>query len=240
MKFFPNNIDPAWQDFFTTEIMTELQHIEQQIGKNYNPTNPAYILRFLTVPLDEIKIIWLGQDVYPAEGVATGRAFEVGNLASWQAPFRQASLRNIVRLIHKNYHEIEDYENIQTFQTIRKEIENDDFPIASPPEWFTSLEKQGVLFLNSAFTCEINIANSHKQIWQSFSEQLLQYIGNKRPDIIWFLWGKEATAKKAHIKEGIFLESRHPSRCSKTYEDDFLKFSGFKDTMQLIDWLGNC
>src|SRR5699024_2642631 len=122
MKFLPNYIDPAWQDFLTDEIREELYNIEQQVGENYNPTNPEYILRFLTVPLDEIKIIWLGQDVYPAEGVATGRAFEVGHLDSWQAPFRQASLRNIVRLIHKNYHDIKEYESIQTFQKIRKEI----------------------------------------------------------------------------------------------------------------------
>jgi len=239
MKFLPNDMDPAWEDFLTAEIRETLYNIEKQVGENYNPTNPEYVLRFLTIPLDEIKIIWLGQDVYPAEGVATGRAFEVGHLDSWQAPFRQASLRNIVRLIHKNYNEIEEYENIYTFQHIRKEIVNDNFPIASPPEWFASLEKQGVLFLNSAFTCEINKANSHKQIWQPFSEQLLQYIGKKRPDIIWFLWGKEAIAKKAHIKQGAFLESRHPSRCSKTYDDDFLKFSGFQDTMHIIDWLGN-
>ena len=239
MKFLPNYIDPAWQDFLTDEIREELYNIEQQVGGNYNPTNPEYVLRFLTVPLDEIKIIWLGQDVYPAEGVATGRAFEVGHLDSWQAPFRQASLRNIVRLIHKNYHDIKEYESIQTFQKIRKEIANGHFPIVSPPEWFASLEKQGVLFLNSAFTCEINKANSHKQIWQPFSEQLLQYIGKRRPDIIWFLWGKEALEKKKYIKHGVFKESRHPSRCSKAYDDDFLKFSGFQDTMHIIDWLGN-
>ena len=239
MEFLPKHIDSAWQDFLTTDIREELHHIEKQIGENYNPTNPEYILRFLTVPLDEIKIIWLGQDVYPAEGVATGRAFEVGHLNSWQAPFRQASLRNIVRLIHKNYHEIEEYDDIRTFQNIRKEIENDSFPIAPPPKWFASLEKQGVLFLNSAFTCEINKANSHKQIWQPFSAQLLQYIGKRRPDIIWFLWGKEAMEKKKYIKHGVFKESRHPSRCSKAYDDDFLKFSGFQDTMHMIDWLGN-
>src|SRR5699024_4356297 len=147
MKFIPNHIDPARNDFLTDELREELYNIKQQLDGYYNQTNPTYVLRFLTVPLDEIKIIWLGQDVYPAEGVATGRAFEVGHLDSWQAPFRQASLRNIVRLIHKNYHDIVEYESIQTFQKIRKEIANGHFPIVSPPKWFASLEKQGVLFL---------------------------------------------------------------------------------------------
>lgn len=238
MQFLPNHIHPSWQDFLTPPIIEQLHETEKEVGTNYNPTNPNDVLRFLTLSLDDMKVVWLGQDVYPAKGVATGRAFEVGNLHSWQDSFRQASLRNIVRLIHKNYHHIENYEDILTFQNIRKEITDGNFPIASPNTWFSSLEKQGVLFLNTAFTCRVNEANSHKSIWQTFSKQLLHYIGVKRPDLIWFLWGKEAISKKEQIKQGVFMESRHPSRCSQAYEDDFLKFSGFKDTMHMINWLG--
>ncbi len=238
MTLLPNNIDPSWHAFLTDDIRKELHNIEQQIGTNYNPTDPNKILRFLTVPLDQVKVIWLGQDVYPAKGVATGRAFEIGQLDSWQDPFRQASLRNIVRLIHKNYHNIERYEHIKKFQTIRDEITSGQFPLKAPPAWFNSLEEQGVLFLNSAFTCEVDVPNSHKQIWQHFSEKVLTFIAKQRPDIIWFLWGKEAIGKKKFISEGVFMESRHPSRCSATYEDDFLKFTGFENTMDMINWLG--
>lgn len=238
MKLLPDQIDKSWDPFLTDEIIGELQHIERQIGNNFNPTDPTKILRFLTVPLQDVKVIWLGQDVYPAEGVATGRAFEIGQLHSWQDPFRQASLRNIVRLIHKNNQGIEAYEDILKFQAIREEIKRGDFPIKAPAQWFASLEKQGVLFLNSAFTCEVNLANSHKHIWQHFSNEVLQFISEERPDISWFLWGKEAIAKKAHIPDGVFLESRHPSRCSEKYSDDFLKFTGFKQTMDTINWLG--
>lgn len=238
MILLPHKIDSSWEAFLTEDMMNELHNIEQEIGTNFNPTDPEMILRFLTVPLDQVKVVWLGQDVYPAKGVATGRAFEIGQLDSWQAPFRQASLRNIVRLIHKNYTNIENYESIYTFQAIREEIKSGTFPIKEPPVWFESLEKQGVLFLNSAFTCEVDVPNSHKHLWRRFSEHVFQYISEQRPDIIWFLWGKEAIAKKAFIPEGTFMESRHPSRCSASYEDDFLKFTGFKDTKHLINWLG--
>ena len=238
MSLLPDYIDPSWKEFLSHDIITELTTIEQKIGNHFNPTDRNKVLRFLTVPLNQVNVIWLGQDVYPAEGVATGRAFEVGNLHSWQEPFRQASLKNIIRLIHKNYQKIDQYDDIKTFKAIREEMEVGTFPIQSPSAWFASLEQQGVLFLNSAFTCEINVANSHKQIWHDFSTEVLHYISKQRPDIIWFLWGKEAIAKKAYINEGIFYESRHPSRCSKTYKDDFLNFSGFQQTFETINWLG--
>lgn len=234
----PDGVHASWREFLTIEIKEELEMIEKKIGNNFNPTNPNAILRFLTVDLHKVKVILLGQDVYPARGVATGRSFEVGTINNWADSFRQVSLKNIIRLIHKNYNGIEDYKDIKSFKDIQKEIGDGKFPIKQPKEWFNSLEKQGVLFLNSSFTCEIGKANSHQRIWESFSRKLLQFISAQSPNIIWFLWGNEAIAKKEPIQSGVFLESRHPMMCSEKYENDFLKFAGFKATMNKINWLG--
>ncbi|MGM9927041.1 MAG: uracil-DNA glycosylase [Bacillus sp. (in: firmicutes)] len=235
----PKEIHESWLPFLTPEIKCELQHIEKELGDNYNPSQPKYILRFLTVDLQQVKVIWLGQDVYPMKGVATGRSFEVGGLESWEQPFRQVSLKNIIRLLHKNYHQIDCYEDIQPFTKIKQEIKTGEFPIKPPTQWFSYLEDQGVLFLNTSFTCEVGQPNSHKHIWQAFSQQVLAYISKVNPSIIWFLWGKEAKENKAYIKEGIFYESRHPMMCSAKYEDDFLKFDGFDATKHVISWIGN-
>lgn len=234
----PKDVHPSWEDFITEEIIAELNQIETEIGNNYNPTKKDDILKFLKIDLNNVKIIWLGQDVYPAKGVATGRAFEVGTLNSWTDKFRQVSLKNIIRLVHKNYTGIEEYSEIKKFSDIQREIENKNFMLKAPKDLFNSLEKQGVMFLNTSFTCEIGEPNSHKMIWNNFSIKVMKYISETNPKIIWFLWGNEAIANKAYINAGKFFESRHPMMCSEKYDDDFLKFEGFKATMNKINWLG--
>lgn len=235
---FPDVIHPSWEEFITEDIIKEIQIVEDRIGDDYNPKDPKLILRFLTVDLNQVKVICLGQDVYPAEGVATGRSFEVGGLKNWNTPFRQVSLKNIVRLVHKNYSGINNYKEIKSFNEIRKQIQNQEFMIKQPDIWFDSLESQGVLFLNKSFTCKIGKSDSHNHIWEKFSHSVLKYISQKKPKIIWFLWGKGAISTKKVLCEGIILQSRHPMMCSEKYEDDFLKFQGIEATMDNINWLG--
>lgn len=237
MSLIPVRYHNSWEKFLTKDNRDLLDKIEREIGNNYTPSKEK-ILRFMTLDLNKIKIICKGMDPYKAKGVATGRAFEVDNLTSWYEKFRQISLKNMVRLIHKNYSGIEEYDKIYSFCDIQSSILQNGFSILPPKKWFNSLENQGVLFLNTYLTCEIGKSNSHKDIWKEFSERLVTYISIERPDIIWFLWGKEAQKTKDFIKEGKIYDSRHPMMCSKKYEDDFLKSNCFKDTMDIINWLG--
>ena len=234
----PNSINTSWNDFLTEEVMQELESIERCIGENYNPSNRQQILRFMERDLQKVKVIWLGQDVYPMRGVATGRSFEVGTLESWQQPFKQVSMKNIIRLIHKEYKNIDSYNEIKSYEEIKQELTTGTFQLQTPKKWFDALEEQGVMFLNTSFTCEPGKPNSHKSIWAQFSSNVLRYISKTNPEIIWFLWGNEAISNKAFIEQGIFYESRHPMMCSAKYENDFLKFDGFRKTMRTINWLG--
>jgi uracil-DNA glycosylase len=233
----PDNISPSWCGFLTDEILSMLEAIEKQIGSNHTPAREK-ILRFLTWDLNRAKVCIIGQDVYFQPNVATGRSFEVGGLQSWEAPFRQVSLKNIIRLIHKTYRGITRYEEIAKFSQIVCEMKDQSFPLLPPAQLFNSLEAQGVLFLNTYLTCEINKPNSHRQIWEDFSRRLFGYISVQRPDMHWFLWGNEANSKAGYIHQGVLSCSRHPMLCSEKYPDDFLKSSCFKDTMGMINWLG--
>lgn len=233
----PREIHPSWNGFLSPEILTMLDEINCRIGSNHTPVSDK-ILRFLHTDLDNAKVCIMGQDVYYQPGVATGRSFEVGGLQSWDEPFRQVSLKNIIRLIHKSYNGITRYEDIRKFSDILAEIRSNAFPILPPPLWFDSLEKQGVLFLNAYLTCEINKPNSHRLVWENFSARLFGWISTRRPDLKWFLWGNEAISRESYISEGVLYRSRHPMLCSDKYPDDFLKSSCFKDTMDIINWLG--
>lgn len=237
MSLIPKEVHPSWNKFLTERIVSELEGIEEKIGSNINP-EPENVLRFMKNDLYNIKVVILGQDPYPEKGRATGRAFEVGDLTSWNQKFRQVSLKNIVRLIYKNYNDIDDYRQIKKFSQIQKEIKDGTFSILPPDKIFKSWEKQGVLLLNTYLSVEAGLTGSHISIWQNFSEELLRFISEENRNISWFLWGRMAEEKKQFIKYGKYYISRHPMMCSESYEDDFLKNDCFKDTMDIIDWKG--
>lgn len=237
MSLLPDNIHKSWNKFLTNDSIEELNNIEQKIGKNINPEHKN-VLRFLQCDLRNIRAVILGQDPYPEKGRATGRAFEVGDLHSWNDKFRQVSLKNIIRLIHKTYNGINEYKEIKKFSVIQEEIKSGEFKILPPNEIFSSWERQGVLLLNTYLSVESGITGSHIEIWEPFSIKLLEFISNENKNINWFLWGKQAENKKKYIINGIFYISRHPMMCSEKFEDDFLKNNCFEDTMDIINWLG--
>ncbi|QUH21853.1 uracil-DNA glycosylase [Alkaliphilus sp. B6464] len=236
IEILPKNIHPSWHKFLSDDILNELRNIESQIGSNYNPPTNL-VLRFLENDLYNIKIVILGMDPYPQFGVAIGRCFQVGGHTSWNQPFNK-SLQNIIKLIHKSYSDIIDYGDIKSLGEIRKEIQSDDFDILSPDTMFDSWENQGVLLLNAYLTVEIGKPGSHSDIWDTFSKKLIRFIDAERPDAKWFLWGNDAQEIGTIVINGVKYKDRHPSRVSEKYDKDFLKSNCFKETMNIINWLG--
>jgi uracil-DNA glycosylase len=239
MSAFINSLDAkphhSWKSFLSEEIIAEIQHIEAVIqNSNYTP-NTERVLHFLTLDLSRIKALVLGQDPYPQQGVATGRAFEVGTLMDWNHPFRNVSLKNIVRLIHFTYNnEFKSYKEIIA--------ENNQNPSILPPnELFKSWEEQGVLLLNTAFTCEIGKSASHSKHWTNFTLKLLQFISTNYPNLYWILWGNHAQKITKTLPLKNVTQSNHPMMCSEKSENDFLfgKVNTFMDTKHLVDWRGD-
>lgn len=223
-------IHPSWTGFFTPEIMTLLHGINQAITLPCNPA-PENVLRFAQQPLDEVRVLILGQDTYPAPGVATGRAFEVGGLADWGSPFRQISLKHIVQCLYGTYTGYSPYTPFSQFIS--------SFPILPPNKLFANWSKQGVLLLNAALTCEHNKPGSHSELWAPFTEKLLLFIDQAKPGSDAFLWGSVAQRFSPLLKTAKVYQCRHPMMCSPKYKDDFLKFQGFWETANIINWLGD-
>jgi len=238
MSLIPINVHASWEAFLADPWVNRyLEEAEERLGDAINPRKEN-ILRFLTTDLNTRKVVLLGQDPYPQQGVATGRAFEVGGLKSWHQPFRQVSLKNMLRLIYITYHPVAHYKSIPTFGRVLMEMDAGSFQILPPDRLFASWEEQGVLLLNTWLSVEVSRPGSHGALWQPFSERLLTYISVQRPDLCWFLWGKNAQENKPFIKNGRFYECRHPMMCSESYADDFLKSTCLKETMSIIDWKG--
>lgn len=245
MSLLPNKIHSSWDDFLTNDIVEELDRIEILIGDNFVPKKEN-ILRFLEIDLNNVKCVWLGQDAYytmyiddktnTERPVANGRSFQPDLLNDWNESFSQKSLQNIVRLIHKDYFNIDKYSEIKKYKDIKEDINKGKFPILPPKDWFNSLEKQGVLFLNTYLTT-YGKGNVHRKIWRNFSEKLITFISS-RYELHWFLWGKESISMNKYIINGTLHESNHPTFCSEKYDNDFLKSKCFKDTFHVINWLG--
>ena len=243
LKTMPGNWDfhSAWDGFLEENeqsIYNVIRYLMSQ--ENYTP-GIENIFRFMRNDLESAKIVIIGQDPYPEEGRATGRAFEVLGLEDWQEPFRQVSLKNIVRLLYYNYQAASRSSVYQIpFNQIRGEISSGAFKIKCPPKLFQSWESQGVILLNRYLTCQIGNPGSHRKLWKPLTDNIIRYIRKVNPYMSWFLWGTDAKAIEPMLcgeRNVAVYSCRHPMLCSEKYEDDFLKSKCFKDTMDRVFWL---
>jgi uracil-DNA glycosylase len=141
-------------------------------------------------PFDEVRVVLLGQDPYPGEGMAHGLCFSVAP-AVRKFP---ASLRNIF-----------------------KELQS-DLGIPAPNNGcLTPWAKQGVLMLNAILTLRAGEPLSHKgRGWEDFTDEIIRKVSAKPGPIVFVLWGKSAQASLRHIdtKRHPIVQGAHPSPLS--------------------------
>jgi uracil-DNA glycosylase len=228
------SIDPAWEDLLSKEIRKMISGIEKEVAKSDFTPLPEKVLRFLTVPINSVKIVIVGQDPYPQPGVATGRAFEVGTLKSWSEPFNNISLKNILRAIYKSYSG-----QVIPFNRLKAKFDN-EFPVLPPARLFSDWEEQGVLLLNTSFTCETGKPGSHRLFWEEFSRYLFSWINESNMNITWFLWGSHAQKVTSGINLRNMITSMHPMMCFDGRKNDFLYGNSncFEATKNLVRWTG--
>lgn len=229
-------VDKSWEKFLSKEIQKLIHQVETEVTKTEFTPSPEKVLRFLETPLDKQKIVILGQDPYPQPGVATGRAFEVGTLRSWNEPFKNISLKNIVRSLYQAY-----TDKTLKFNEIKGKLDN-EFPLLPPSRIFSHWEKEGVLLLNTSFTCKTGKPGSHHKIWENFTSEVLQFLQSEKDDLTWFLWGSHAQEATRDLEIKNSVVSHHPMMCYDNSErkQDFLygEINCFKQFIPEIDWTG--
>lgn len=229
-------IHKQWNSFISPAIKQVISEIEAEITQtDYTP--PAdKVLRFLEMPLDAVKIIIIGQDPYPQPGVATGRSFEVGTLKSWNDPFKNISLKNILRALYQAY----SGKTIK-FSELKQKLDN-EFPLLPPDKLFSHWESEDVLLLNTSFTCETGKPGSHRKNWENFTRELLHFIAENNQNITWFLWGSHAQEATENLDLQKKIETHHPMMCfdAPGREKDFLfgEINCFSRFIPGIDWTG--
>lgn len=181
----------------------------------YPPANLIFNA-FNLCPLEELKIIILGQDPYHQPKQAMGLSFSVPK--GIEIP---PSLKNIY-----------------------KELQNNLNIIPSKSGDLSSWAKQGILLLNSILSVEANKAASHSSWgWQEFSDAVISKLSKEKSGLVFMLWGNYAKNKKILIDatKHLILEAAHPSPLAKSgflgckhfsKANEFLKKLGKKP----IDW----
>lgn len=225
----------SWNGLFSQIILNKLKMVESNIDDGFTPS-AENALRFLKNDIGKIKCCILGQDPYPQKGVATGRAFEVGTITSWNDPATNTSLKNILKILHMNKFNLEKPLPIQN---VRTDIQQGKFNIYPPNQMFVHWERSGVLLLNTALTVvEGSTAgsNSHSEFWKPFTREVIRFLHKSNSNIKWLLWGKFAQEFASDIPDKNKLVCNHPrlndyKPGSFFYENHFSKIKN-------VDWCG--
>ena len=137
----------------------------------------------------DIKVVLLGQDPYHGIGQAHGLSFSVK--PGVPSP---PSLVNIF-----------------------KELSTDVGCPIPDHGYLKSWADQGVLMLNTVLTVRSGEANSHrKQGWETFTDEVIRTINEKKEPVVFWLWGKPALEKAKLITHShhLILTASHPSPLS--------------------------
>lgn len=158
---------------------------EYQTRKIFPPPDDLFNAFHLT-PLDQVKVVILGQDPYHGDGQAHGLCFSVKP----------------------------EVETPPSLVNIYKELEDDLGCYIPNNGYLVKWAQQGVLMLNTVLTVRAHQANSHRGIgWEQFTDAAIQLLAEQDRPMVFILWGKPAQMKKTmlHNPKHLILEAPHPS-----------------------------
>lgn len=186
-------IEQSWKNALADEFgkpyfesLVRFLHKEKADGQVIYPPGSQIFRAFDLTPVEQVKVVILGQDPYHGPGQAHGLSFSVP--AGIPAP---PSLKNIF-----------------------KEIETDlGVQMSGYPD-LEKWARQGVLLLNAVLTVRGGQAASHSKIgWQEFTDAVIRYISDNCEGVVFMLWGNFARSKAELIDRSkhVVLEAAHPS-----------------------------
>ena len=186
-------IEQSWKRALAAEFekpyfvsLVRFLHQEKAEGRKIFPPGSQIFRAFELTPLENLKVVILGQDPYHGAGQAHGLSFSVPD--GVPAP---PSLKNIL-----------------------KEIESDLGVRMSGYTDLEKWARQGVLLLNAVLTVRSGEAASHsRKGWEEFTDAVIRYISDNCEGVVFMLWGNFARSKVSLIDPArhYVLEAAHPS-----------------------------
>ncbi|MGL5861733.1 MAG: uracil-DNA glycosylase [Phycicoccus sp.] len=185
-------VHPSWAEALAPvePVVTRLGEFlraEVAAGRGYLPGGP-HVLRAFQQPMDDVRVLVVGQDPYPTPGHAMGLSFSV-------APDVQPvpkSLVNIFRELH------------------------DDLGLPTPATGdLTPWAERGVLLLNRVLTVAPRSPASHRgKGWEDVTGCAIDALAGRGGPLVAILWGRDARSLAARLPGIPCIESAHPSPLS--------------------------
>ncbi|MDG3578891.1 uracil-DNA glycosylase [Rhizobium sp. YJ-22] len=189
-------LEESWKlalgDEFSSPYMQQLREFlveEKAKGKHIFPRGAEFFRAMDLTPLDQVRVVILGQDPYHGAGQAHGLCF---------------SVRPGVRIP-------------PSLVNIYKELETDLGIPPARHGFLESWARQGVLLLNSVLTVEEGRAAAHQgKGWERFTDAAIRAVNEQPHPVVFMLWGSYAQKKAAFVdtKRHLVLKSVHPSPLS--------------------------
>ena len=187
-----NILHSSWsmklKDEFEKPYMEELEGFlsQERISGNVYPKQTELFNAFNLTPLENVKVVILGQDPYHKPNQAHGLSFSVNH--GIKTP---PSLANIY-----------------------KELKSDiGFSIPNHGN-LTNWAAQGVLLLNATLTVRAGEPASHqKKGWEIFTDSVIKLISDQKEHCVFLLWGNFAKNKSnlINLDKHLVLTAAHPS-----------------------------
>ena len=179
-------MDQSWQRLLEPR-KDLLDRIEQELSKLQNLTpNRNQVMRAFELPVANVRVLLLGQDPYPTQGIACGLAF--ANAPGTKTP--------------------------QSLKNLMKELQS-DLPGLSATADLAKWSDQGVMLLNSALTTEVGTSGAHQTIWREFTEVAITALDKARAGkLVCLTLGLEAKKLADLVEFGEVVYAPHPSPLS--------------------------
>ncbi len=207
-------IDEQWAEALSPvepviREMGDFLRAELKAGREYLPAGKN-ILRAFTYPLNEVKVLIVGQDPYPTKGHPVGLSFSV-----------DPDVRPIPRSLTNIYREL-----------------HDDLGVDIPSNGdLTPWCDQGVMLLNRVLTVHRGNAASHRgKGWEKVTDHAIRTLVARNKPLVAILWGRPAQELKPLLGTTPIVMSPHPSPLSASR--GFFGSKPFSRANQLLEEQG--
>ena len=192
------DLAPAWRtlvaDFLDSDVGQRLSaRLAERLAAGAVVYPPEPFRALALTPLDQVRVVILGQDPYHGPGQAEGLSFSVP--AGVRIP---PSLRNMF-----------------------KELQQSLGVVTPPHGSLVHWARQGVLLLNTCLTVEDGQPASHARWgWEVLTDALVRAVAQNGQAVVFMLWGAHAQAKSEGIEAAggtsphLVLKANHPSPLS--------------------------